>query len=69
MNTMDELMATIGYFKMSCNHGIYKYNNKYDDSIYIDMIKHEVTKTTSYSRGWLNEKEIDVVNKIINFIY
>lgn len=66
---MKELMKSIEYYKLSSIHGIEVYQNKYGDKIMIDLIKNEVTKRSDYERGWLNQKEIEVVNQIMERKY
>lgn len=61
----EELMNEIGYYRTLIIYDIETYENKYGDKIMIDLAKNEVTKTSTYYRGWLNEKELDTVSKCL----
>lgn len=61
----DEIMKSLGYRKVSTVHRIETFENGHGDKIMIDLVKREVTKTSSNNVGWLKENELQAVSRLI----
>ncbi len=60
-----ELMAEIGYTKISVIHGMETWKNTQGDEVIIDTESHTVLKMCHNKYGWLTKKELEIICEII----